>query len=382
MNRAVALAISLAMVTSTLTAAAPPDLQGSPAAAGYLPVGVDEQGLWAEMGEAERELKASKLLVRDAALLGYLREVLCKVTTECASVRIYVMRDPAFNASMAPNGLMIINTGLLLRIRSESELAAILGHEFVHFEHRHSLALLKKARSASGWAAFLGAAGGNIVALAIVGSFFTFSQDQEREADLGGLERLRKAGYRTASAAAIWSNLRAEMDATAVARKVRSRKDRRDIFETHPATAERLAYLRTNAAKDIEGEDGVRAYQKAIAAHWPTLIDDQVKLNDFGAGEYLLGGLAAEGWTGTLLFARGELYRARGAAGDFGKAAVFYREALARDDAPAAAWRGLGLALPRDGDTAGARVAIDEYLKRKPDASDKAMLAMISGGIQ
>lgn len=382
MKRAAAIAAGLALLSSGPAFAAPPLPLGSPAAAGYQPIGKDEQGLWAEMGEAERELKASKLVVRDEALLTYLRRVLCRVTDQCAAVRVYVVRDPVFNASMAPNGMMLVNTGLLLRIRSEAELAAILGHEFAHFERRHSLALLKKARSSTGAAAFLGMAGALPLQLALIGSVFTFSQDQERQADLDGLSGMRTAGYRTRSAAAVWGNLRAEMDATAAERKVRSRKDKRGLFETHPATAERLAYLQASAAKDPDGDAGDAAYRAAITPLWPMLIDDQVKLNDFGGGEFLLAGLAQGGWTGPLLFARGELYRARGAGEDFGKAAGFYREAVARDDAPHAAWRGLGLALARAGDAPGAKAAIEEYLKRKPDAPDRAMLAMITGGTQ
>jgi beta-barrel assembly-enhancing protease len=376
---------AVALTAASASPAADPAPIGSPAAANYQPVGTDEQGLWAEFAEAERELKASKLLVRDEALLAYLRQVLCRVTPAdaCQAVRIYVVRDPMFNASMTPHGMMLINSGLLLRTRSEAELAAVLGHEYAHFERRHGLAVLKKARSASGWAAFLGAVGAGPLGLLVVGSFFSFSQDQEREADMDGLKGMRDAGYRTRSAGDVWANLRAEMDATAAARKVRSRKDRRGMFETHPATAERLTYLQANAAKDAEGNAGDAAYRAAISPLWPMLIDDQVKLNDFGGSEYLLAGLAGTaGWTGPLLYARGELYRARGQAGDFDKAAGFYREAVARADAPHAAWRGLGLALARSGDMPGSKAAIDEYLKRNPQASDKAMLAMISGGSQ
>jgi tetratricopeptide (TPR) repeat protein len=356
----------------------------SPAAAGYQPLDADEQGLWSALEETERGLKTSKLVIRDDALSAYLRNVLCSVAPDngCASIRIYVVRDPQFNAAMTANGMLLINTGLLLRIRNEAELATILGHEFAHFEHRHSLALLKKARSATGLAAFLGAAGGLPLQLALIGSVFSFSQDQEREADLDSLKTLRAAGYRTRSAAEIWANLRAEMDATAAERQIRSRKDKRGLFETHPATAERLAYLTASTASDTGGEAREATFRTAVAPLWPMLIDDQVKLNDFGGSEYLLAGLASGGWSGPLLFARGELYRTRAQNDDCEKAAGFYREALARPDAPAAAWRGLGLALARSGDVPGARTAIDEYLKRNPQASDKAMLAMISGGSQ
>lgn len=384
MNLWTALLAAGAVASASASGAADPVPVGSPAVAGYQPVGVDEQGLWSEMAEAERSLKASKLLIRDDDLSAYLRKVLCRIASAdaCQAVRIFVVRDPQFNAGITPNGMLLINSGLLLRIRSEAELAAILGHELAHFERRHSLARLKAARSATGWAAFLGAAGAGPLGLAFIGNFFSFSQEQERESDLDGLSGIRIAGYRSRSAGDIWVNLRAEMDATAAARNVRSRKDKRGMFDTHPASAERLDYLRASTANDPEGEAGEAAYRAAISPLWPTLIDDQVKLNDFGGSEYLLAGLAAGGWTGPLLYARAELYRYRGQARDFEKAAGFYREALAQPDAPDGAWRGLGLALARTGDSAAAKLAIDEYLKRNPQASDRAMLAMISGGTQ
>ena len=382
--RRAALVAAMAAVLASSAAAADPIPTGSPAGAGYRPLGADEQGLWTAFEEAERELKASKLILRDEALSAYLRQVLCRMASDgrCDAIRIYVVRDPRFNASMTANGMMLINSGLLLRIRNEAELAAIMGHEVAHFERRHSLALLKKARSATGFAAFVGAAGGLPLQLALIGSVFSFSQDQERDADMDGLKAMRGAGYCTRSAGEVWSNLRAEMDATAAARNVRSRKDKRGMFETHPATAERLAYLTASAAADPDGMLGTAEYRAAISPLWPMLIDDQMKLNDFGGSEYLLAGLASGGWSGPLLYARGELHRYRGQDEDFVKAATLYREATNKPDAPDAAWRGLGLALARTGDAAGSRAAIDEYLKRNPQASDKAMLAMIGGGSQ
>ena len=99
----------------------------------YQPNDIDEKGLWMLADEDERGLRDSKLVIHDVALNTYLHGVLCRTvgTDRCGSVRIYVERVPAFNASMAPNGTLRIWTGLLLRIRSEAELAAVLGHEFL-----------------------------------------------------------------------------------------------------------------------------------------------------------------------------------------------------------------------------------------------------------
>ncbi|MGQ3178778.1 MAG: M48 family metallopeptidase, partial [Blastomonas fulva] len=75
--------------------------------------GVDEIGLWREMDEDERVLAQSDLVIRDEALTGYVRKVLCDTVgaDRCGAVRIYVLRQPEFNASMAPNGTMQVFSG-------------------------------------------------------------------------------------------------------------------------------------------------------------------------------------------------------------------------------------------------------------------------------
>ncbi len=42
---------------------------------------------------------------------------------------------------------MVVWTGALLRLRDEAELAAVLGHEFGHFEMRHGLKTFRRART-------------------------------------------------------------------------------------------------------------------------------------------------------------------------------------------------------------------------------------------
>lgn len=369
-------------------AAAPP----APSTTGYQPTDELERGLWYEMAEYERELKTSKFLVTDPALNDYVRGVLCRAVGEerCKAARLYILRTPQFNASMAPNGVMIVNTGLLLRMRDEAQLAAVLGHEFTHFENRHSLRLFKDIRKktdALSWLSFLPIPYlGMASQIALIGSVYGFSRDMEREADAGSIEELARGGYDPRAASAIWAQLGAELDATAAERKHDSRKDKGGLFATHPRTTERMATLAALAQAKASADPGAtRAaeYKAAIGPWWARLIDDRVSLNDFGGTEYLLKTLAGEdpaGWTGNLLYARGELYRARGRAGDFAAAAEFYRQAIAKEDAPVESWRGLGLALMRSGDRAGGQAALKDYLTRNPEAYDYAMLAAMAEG--
>ena len=167
-----------------------------------------------------------------------------------------------------------------------------------------------------------------------------------------------------------------ESDATAIGRGQRShRYDRVSFFASHPTELERAATLRAMAGKDgDEGEDGEDAYAAAMAKWRPIFLADQLKRNDFGGSEYLLGQLAAHGWTPDLLFARGELYRMRGNPRDLVAAAGFYQDAIAKGSADPLARRGLGLSLIRSGQPDQGRVALAEYLKLSPNCEDAAML--------
>ena len=332
-------------------------------------------------------MRHSKFLVTDPELNAYVRGVLCKTVgnQRCASARLYIMRTPQFNAMMAPNGMMIVWTGLLLRAGSEAELASVLGHEFGHFEKQHSLQSLRTLRAKSDAAAWMGLAPngvGMFAQMGLVGSFFEFTRDMERQADLGALDDLAANGYDPTASARIWEQLRAEMDATAKERKTQSLKDMGGgFFGTHPSSAERMEYLKAAADRKPARSyrDGAADYRAAIKGWWPQLIDDQIKTNDFGATEYLLGQLASDGWTPELLYARGELYRSRAKAGDLERAVGYYKQSIAANADIAENWRGLGLAMLRSGDAGGGKRALKTYPDKRPDAADRGIIAMMIG---
>ena len=398
--------LSAALVASPLAAqsvqsakAAPAASKALPSVAGYRPQGKLEEGLWFEMDEQERQLKQSKFLVTDPALNRYVRGVLCRTVGDerCKATRLYLVRTPYFNASMAPNGTTIVYTGLLLRMRDEAQLAAVLGHEYTHFEQRHTLRLFKDIRAktdALSWLSFIPIPYvGLLSQIALIGGIYAFSRDMEREADSGSIAELARAGYDPRQASSIWEQLGAEQDATAKVRGHKSQKGKNGgLFATHPKSTERMATLRDKAnamaAKNNNGADpGARRaaeYRAALKDWWPKLIDDQIKLQDFGGTEYLLGTLAGPdpaGWTADLLYARGELYRSRGLAGDFAQAVAAYQAAIAKGDALPEAWRGLGLARMRLGQSAEGKAALRDYLARKPDAEDALLLAAMAQGV-
>jgi beta-barrel assembly-enhancing protease len=377
----------LPLVLLATAAAPPPPVTVTP---GYTPQDADERGLWMQVDEYERQFKTSNFVMRDAALNAYVRQVFCKTVgeAECRDVRLYIVRTPYFNASMAPNGMMQVWSGLFLRCRNEAQLAAVLGHEYTHYRNRHTVKQfrdIKKKTDAIGWLSVIplgGAVAGGIALaqLGMIGSIFSNSREMEREADSGALPLLVKAGYDPSAASKVWGQLLAEFDATAAERK-RKRRSEGGMFATHPQSVERQAELEKQAkalASPTATALNAAEYRAALAPFWADFIDDQIKLNDFGATELLLGQLADGNWTGELLYARGELYRSRGKPEDFKAAAGYYRDGIAKG-APVEAWRGLGVALLRSGDTPGGQAALKTYLEKKPDAKDKAMMAMMAG---
>lgn len=370
--------------------------QVPPYAGAYQPQGTDERGLWMMADEDERKLRDSQIVIRDPALNAYVREILCRTVGEdrCGSARIYIMRVPDFNASMSPNGTMRVYSGLLLRARNEAELASVLGHEFAHFEMRHTLDGFRRARTGSdilAWTTLLGTAAsmyGGVrtgyidSSFSIFGALSHYQREDERASDILGLSYVARAGYRPLAAADVWDNMMSETDARRVARGQRSiRYDGVAFFASHPTNLQRATYLRNMAtllpAAQFDGRD---RYQEVMGPWIREFLSDQIKLNDFGTTEYILGRLAETGWTGPLLFARGELYRTRGNPRDLVQAAEFYSAALNTDPTQIEAYRGLGLSLLRTGSVAEGRAAISSYLQAKPDASDAAMLrALVQG---
>ena len=385
---ALALVLAAPAFAAGKTKPAPPP---PPYAGVYQPKGVDEVGLWREDDESERALANSPIVLRDEALTAYVKGVLCTAVgpDRCNATRVYILREPTFNATMSPNGTMRVYSGLLLRVRSEAELAALLGHEFGHFEKRHSLKDFKARRTGSDiltWASVLVSMSPSYdvhrsfrdLELSVYGAFYRFNRDQEREADLIGLGYLNASSFRPQAASKVWQNLMEELQASAVSRGMKNPRFNAIAFTaTHPPEAERAAYLGALAAPEGETrDDGAARYREALAKWLPVFLVDQVKLNDFGGSEYLINALAQDGWTPWLWQARAELFRTRGAQRDLVHAADFYAKAIALDPQLADAHRGHGLALIKTGKGTEGRAALERYLELKPEASDAAMIRM------
>jgi predicted Zn-dependent protease len=341
----------------------------------------DEAGLWMAMDRAETSLRQSGVLMADDALSTYLRGIACKLAPpHCADLRVYVVRTPQFNARMAPNGALEVWTGLILRADNEAQLAYVLGHEVGHYLERHSLQRWRDARAKGDFLAFfsLGAAVAGVgfvtplVQLATLASVYSFSRDNEREADEIGFALMKNAGYDPREAPGIWESLQKERDAG-------DTKTPLLFFATHPSTEERLGTLRA-LAKQAYSPDrtwivGRDEFLTATRRHRGALLRDELRQRDFKRTTVLLDRLlAAEARPGELHYFKAEMYRLRNDEGDAALAIAAYEQAIASGAAPPDVHRSLGLVLMKHGEKAKARSAFVSYLTEHPDADDRAMV--------
>jgi predicted Zn-dependent protease len=380
--------------------ARPLSLPLSPAVpAGYRPADTDERGLWQDCEKMEEAIAGSSFLMQAPDLQSYTEEIVgSMVDGHAKDLRIYLVHDPSFNATMAPNGLMVVHSGLMARARNEAQFASVLGHEAGHYLRRHSVQGFRDRVSKTNTMAFVSAgaitlagatyhAGGDprswidlatSISTTVLQSIFSFSREQEQEADAYGIQLLDRSGYPPAAAGEVWRQLIEERKAVAASRKTRYRDGAESDYSTHPPSEDRMTDLLDTARTMEEGGRTTDAHRdrwnRMMQPYRAALLDEQVKLNNPGASLYLLGALATDGWNGLLHYYEGEVYRLRDETGDDAKAADAYAKAVAFADAPAPAWRAHGYALLKAGRGEEGKQALTRYLELQPDAADAAMV--------
>jgi len=346
----------------------------------------DEAGLWMAMDRAERKLSTGGAIITDPALNAYVRDITCDLAGDyCADIRVYIVRVPTFNASMAPNGMMNVYSGLLLRAQNEAQLATVIGHEIGHYLRRHSAQRIENIVNATGGlAAFqllTAALGvpivGSVATIAASGSLAAFSRDNEREADGYGLLLMGRAGYEPREAAKIWENLK---------REYANKDKKRSIFyASHPPQEERASILAELAeVVPVEGEPKLNTerYRAAIAPYRFSFLQDELGKRDPDTFEPLLDMLIEDGFQlGMLHYFKGEMFRVRGDKGDPQKALEAYALAEAGDDPPPELFRSKGLVLNRIGEKEQAQAAFKDYIRLAPDAKDRQMIEFLITGV-
>jgi predicted Zn-dependent protease len=199
--------------------------------------------------EVEKEMGGK---IQDLTLQNYINSVGLKIAA--VSHKPYfdfhytALDDKTVNAFALPGGYIFITRGMLEKLDSEAQLAAVLAHETTHVVARHSsaqisreigfdLALQVAAGKASGGA--MQAAG---IARQMIG--LGYSRAQEKEADLGGLDYMVKAGYDPYA-----------MVETMQMLEEQDKGGQIEFLSTHPSPENRVGYIRQAIKK--------RGYQSA-----------------------------------------------------------------------------------------------------------------------
>lgn len=334
----------------------------------------DEGGLWGLMDREEARLKRSPLTIQEKSLKTYLHGLVCRLAGDhCPDVRVYPVRIPHFNAMMAPNGMMIVWSGLLLRAENEAQLAAILGHELGHYLERHTVEQLRALKDQAVLSTLVGLVGGwttFIGQMTLQAGFFAFSREHESRADRMGVRLMQQAGYDAREAGAVWGNLLGEMKITAGEEAGK----RNDLFATHPTSAGRrdeLLALAGSAGGD-KGEDRYRQVTAPLRLGW---LQDEVKRGQYEESLVLFDRmLRRDAQDAEVLFARGEVHRLRDEGGDVERALADLDAASRLAKAPAETFRALGLMHKQRNDAAAAARAFERYLSQAPQAPDAAMV--------
>ena len=188
--------------------------------------------------EVEREAK----IIDDPIIAEYVNRVgqnLVRNSDAKVPFTIKVLDSEEVNAFALPGGFFFVNSGLILKADSESELAGVMAHEIAHVAARHGTRQATRGEIINlasiplifmgGWTGYAIRQGAG---LAIPLGFLNFSRAFEREADYLGLQYLYKTGYDPTSFVDFFEKIQSmEKKKPGTVSKV---------FSTHPMTDDRI----------------------------------------------------------------------------------------------------------------------------------------------
>jgi predicted Zn-dependent protease len=155
-----------------------------------------------------------------------------------------VVDEPAVNAFALPGGFIYVTRGILPFIRSEAELAAVLGHEVGHVDARHSAQAYSRQTLAGGSLAVLGVLvpktrpAQGLAGLGLGLIFLKNSRENELEADQLGVNYVTSTGWQPEAMPALLETLARLDEASGSSRGVPN------WALTHPPAADRVTQVR------------------------------------------------------------------------------------------------------------------------------------------
>ena len=210
-----------------------------------------------ELGEKVlQEVKRRWPMVQEPSVNEYVtrigKRILQSVEAQPFEYQFYVINIPEVNAFAVPGGKVFVNSGLILLVDNEDELAGVMAHEIGHVVARHIAKRSEKGLKLS--LATLGAllagillggqAVGAVATTAVAASetaALKYSRDDEDEADYLGLKFMDRSGYDRQGMITMLKKLRRMQGPAA--------SDPPAYLLTHPAIEERAANLEIEMAR-------------------------------------------------------------------------------------------------------------------------------------
>jgi predicted Zn-dependent protease len=176
-----------------------------------------------------------------------------------------VVNSDQINAFAVPGGYIYITQGLLFRLQNESQLAGVLAHESTHIAHRHSVKQIESARAGQGLTivadvvgAVVGMPIGSATSLVTNLSLMKYGRDQEKDADITGMQFMTQAGY----------NPQGMVQTMEILEKASGGKGSPEFLSTHPNPGNRVEYLTEEVKKypdaAAHGNVGVESFQQNV----------------------------------------------------------------------------------------------------------------------
>lgn len=194
-----------------------------------------------DLRRALQHIRPEQNLIFKVERKGIVYELPLKVGDVPIKVGFYMTDDQEVNAGVTSDRV-VVTYGLMRFIKSEHELAIILGHELAHIVRGH----IAKRMGTDLLSLIIGVAigygaesifpgSGDIVLRGVGGAFSSsFSREFEREADYFGILYAHKAGYNIEAGIDVWERFAIEVPESMV----------RDFFSTHPTSPERLLRIK------------------------------------------------------------------------------------------------------------------------------------------
>lgn len=151
---------------------------------------------------------------------------------------IRMVKTDALNAFCLPGGFIFFTTGIVDALKTDSELAAVMAHEMIHADRKHSLRMAAEANKVTlGALAVMLLSGGAtapivLAQVAQVAIRSGYTMELEAEADRLGLEALIQSGYSPTGMITLFEHFMAE--------EYRQPVIEYGIYMNHPDTPKRL----------------------------------------------------------------------------------------------------------------------------------------------